>query len=277
MALETMKLPLAVASGLVMSGLTAPAMRMALVLLGRASPMGAINVLKPDLERLAGVRLDNAERSLDRLRMSQFDAGGHAEFVFDGLGYTPGAYKRLAGVITGSLTTPFADAIANPVWAGKTVEVDLAELRQLTTVPGILLWLRLAIERQAGTEQFRLRMKAEDLAPVFGPYLSRATINRRTAADGEFAWTSLSRMFNSVIAPAIEDLHAVFADHVVDATPITRAGGGKGVPWVAVDIEMERIHRRKSLRELREMGAQREEHRRRKHEPSDPKPLENDR
>lgn len=267
---KTAVLPVALASGVVMSGLTAPALRMALVLLSELSPTGGIDMLKPRLEKLAGVRLDNAERALNRLRDARFERGDDAPFVFDELNYTPGSMKRLAGVIAGRLSPSFFESIADPSWGGKTVQVDLDELRQLSTVPGILLWLRLAIERQSGTDQFRLRMRGEDIAPIFGPYLSRATISRKTAADGQFMWTSLSRMFTSIVAPAISDLHAVLPDHVVDATPITKVGAGKGVPWLAIDVEMNRISRRPSLREMAKRSRERDEYELRKRKPTDP-------
>lgn len=267
---KTAVLPIALASGVVMSGLTAPALRMALVLLSELSPTGGINMLKPRLERLAGVRLDNAERSLNRLRDARFERGDDAPFVFDELTYTPGAMKRLAGVISGRLSPAFFESIADPSWGGKTIQVDLEELRQLSTVPGILLWLRLAIERNARTDGFRLRMKAEDLALIFGPYLSRATISRKTAADGEFMWTSLSRIHTAVVAPAITDMFGVFRDYDVDATPITRVGSGKGTPWLAIDIEMDRLVRRPSLKEMAKKSRDRDAYELRKRKPSDP-------
>jgi hypothetical protein len=264
---ETIKLPAALAHGLVPAGLTAPALRMALMLIAAAGARtGRIDILKPHLERGAAVRLDNAHRSLERLRECTIvDAGGQPAHLFDELVYTPGEQKRLAGIITGSLSGTARAAIGQPQFAGRTIEISLDELRRLSTIPGILLLARLAADRPNG--DIRLRMGEDECQRTFGDYLSRATIERQNADGQAFRWTALSRIFAELIEPGVKDLWSALDGHVVDAVPGVPENRGHGNAWSHIDITLKRLAPRKTLRELAAVVKADEEYQVRKRRP----------
>lgn len=191
------------ASGHVPAGLTAPALRLALVLLAAADAYGKVSVVKPHLERDAGVRLDNADRALQRVRDAVVATDDGEIKLFDEIVYLPGEQKRLAGIVTASVSGSFRS------FAGMHGEVDgpIDELRRLTTAPGICLWLYTLPLRQSGPNH-RIRLKDEDTAAVFGEYLSRATV--KGSSRGEtFRWTFLSRIYQELIKPGVDDLFGV--------------------------------------------------------------------
>lgn len=98
----------ALAQGVLPTGLTAPAFRAFLVLLASADGSGQIDILKPELERLSGNRMDNAHRFLDRLRDALIDAQGVEPAPwFSNLDYTPGVEKGwLASSVVNSPLPP---------------------------------------------------------------------------------------------------------------------------------------------------------------------------
>ncbi|GHA28331.1 hypothetical protein GCM10007989_25480 [Devosia pacifica] len=245
-------------------GLTAPTFRIALVLLSIAGPNGGFSIDKPRMERLTGIRMDNARRHLERVRTATFDYGDEAAPVFSDLDYTAGVQKRLAGIISGRLSPQMVEAISNPIWAGKRIGVDFEEMKKLSTLPGLLLWLRLAVERSDGKDEFRLRLKPEDAAEMFGQYLSRATVRKKDRDGDEYMWTALSRIYSIMIEPAVKDLWNALDEHVVDATPVTPPGGGKGKAWHYVDLKFARVQRQMSIRELAQSVRDHEEYQRTK-------------
>lgn len=264
--------PLGLAQGVILAGLTAPAYRAAVVLISRANASGVFDITKPELERLAGLRLDATDRFLERLRVSQIACAGGLDAAFDEIEYVPGIQNRLAGIIRGRLSPGLLMELHSPRWSGRRLDLDAGELSKLTTVPGILLWLRLAAERQgSSTSDFRLRLKEEDAAAVFGPYVERAAIKRHTKKDGEFQWTSLSRIYEQLIAPAVKDLWSALDGHVVDARPAA-IERGHGKAWSHVEITMQRLAPMPSLRELNLQEIERHDYAVRKHRPAAKEP-----
>src|SRR5690606_10105569 len=260
--------PFGLAQGIILAGLTAPAYRAAVVLISRANASGVFDITKPELERLAGLRLDATDRFLERLRVSQIACADDLVAPFDEIEYVPGIQNRLAGIIRGRLSSGLLMELHSPRWSGRRLDLDAAELSKLTTVPGILLWLRLAAERQ-GAGDFRLRLKEEDAAAIFGPYVARAAISRRTKSDGEFQWTALSRIYEQLISPAVKDLWSALDGHVVDARPAALERG-HGKAWSHVEITMQRLAPMPSLRELNMQEIDRQDYAVRKHRPRDP-------
>lgn len=195
------ELPAALAHGLVPAGLTAPSLRMALVLLAAASDgTGNISVMKPHLERDAAVRLDNAHRSLERLREASIvDRNGEPARLFERLVYSLGEQKRLAGIISGTVSVAAREAFAAGAMSGKAISIALPELRRLSTIPGILLLVHLAADRDG--DDFRIRMDDDECVRTFGHYLSRATVERRNTDGETFRWTALSRIFAELVEP----------------------------------------------------------------------------
>lgn len=262
--------PFGLAEGIILAGPTAPAYRAAVVLISRANSSGVFDITKPELEKLAGLRLDATDRFLERLRVSQVACTGDIAVAFDEIEYVPGVQNRLAGIIRGRLSPALLMELHSPRWSGRRLDLNASELSKLTTVPGILLWLRLAVERQgAATSDFRLRLREEEAAALFGPYIGRAAIKRRTKSDGEFQWTSLSRIYEQLIAPAVKDLWSAIDGHVVDARP-GAVERGHGKAWSHVEITMQRLAPMPSLRELNMQEIERQDYAVRKHRPRDP-------
>lgn len=262
--------PLALCHGRILAGLTAPAYRAALVLISHAKPNGIFDITKPELEALAGLRLDAADRFLERLRDSQLACEGNASPAFAEIVYVPGIQQRLAGIIKGRLSPEMLDEISSLRWSGQRLQLDAGELAKLTTVPGILLWLRLAIERQTATDStFSLRLRDEGAASIFGPYTARAAINRKTKSEGEFKWTSLSRIYEQLIEPGVRDLWTAIDGYVVDARPAVPERG-RGRAWSHVEITMAKLRPMPSLRELNEAAARKAEYDATKHSNVDP-------
>lgn len=255
-------LPIALASGLVLDGMTAPAMRMALALISTAGRSGGIDMLKPELERLAGVRLDNADRSLDRLR----HATAGDDPVFGELEYTPGVQKRLAGVIRGRVSPGLLAELSHPRHGGKSVKIDVDELRACSSVPGILLLLRLAVERQREVDRVQLRLRDVDALEIFGAYIDRAGRTRSKANGEQERSTSLSRIYAELIEPAIRDLWPALQGWTIDAVPGVPAAHSRGKAWSHIDVTMSRLQKRPSIKELAAMEKDRAAYQLRKHD-----------
>jgi hypothetical protein len=239
---QTLKLPRILASGHVPAGLTAPALRLALVLLAAADSYGRVSVVKPHLERDAGVRLDNADRALQRVRDAVIPTEDGEIKLFDEITYLPGEQKRLAGIVTASVSGTFRS------FAGMLGEIHgpIDELRRLTTAPGICLWLYTLPLRQAGPDH-RIRLKDEDTAAVFGEYLSRATIKRSSRGE-TFQWTSLSRIYQELIMPGVEDLFGALEGWTIDAIPAVPEAG-RGRAWSHVELTVTKLAKRPTARE----------------------------
>jgi|GEM_PF-3158774 len=259
-------LRLALASGVLLSGLTAPSMRAALVLMSRASEVGHIDMLKPELERLAGLRLDNANKLIERLLTSAIDipAGDdpdNGEPVFDELSYTPGIEKRFAGVITGHLSPAFRSAVGSMRRAG-TMQIEIDVLRRLTTIPGIIMYLRLQAERQRSPREsvFRIRLRDTDAFGWFGQYCRQASTGRKNAAGDEFRSISLGRIFRHLIEPGIRDLGDALNDMDIDAVAGIPEAAVRGRAWSHVDIVARRL-KRVSIKDLADRQDEQARHR----------------
>lgn len=260
---DTISLPAALCDGLILGGLTAPSMRLALVLIATATGgPGAFDILKPELERRSGVRLDNAHRSLERVRDATLPDGQRA---FDEISYHPGAQKRLAGIVRGLLSGPLLNAIADPRYAGRTVEIDLKELRDCGTVPGILLLLKLAPERQGRANEIRLRLVDRDCAQLFGSYLDRAGVDAIDADGVVSRSTSLSRIYADLVTPAVTDLWSALDGYTIDAVPSVPVVQRRGRAWSHIDVVVTRLERRRSVRELMGDIADHRRYKARKH------------
>lgn len=265
MPATTARLPIALCQGLILGGLSAPALRIALVLAAHADASGRFSMTKPSLERLTDIRMDNADRILDRVRGAEAEIDGDPVRAFDDITYTPGVQKRLAGIVTGSLSSGMVTAMAHPRFGGRFVTVDLGELGKLSTVPGILLWLRLATERRDG--EVRLRLRDEDMLGLFGSYIGRAAITRTTVKDGEHVWTGLSRIFTNLVDPGVRDLWNALEDVLVDARPISRTGRGHGRAWSSIELEMAPVRKLPSIREMAAAEREKAAYHARKHDP----------
>lgn len=255
-------LPKALAMDVLMSGLTAPGMRAALVLAGHAAADGRIDMLKPQLEKLSGTRIDNGHRFVDRLGEAVIDIPGSGDpevghDAFSDLLYTPGIEKRLAGVITGQLSGAFLSAISAARRSGQVV-LDLDVLRHLDTVAGILIYLRVQLERARapGHSVLKLRLKDADAFAWFGQYCRQASTGRTNAAGEVFRSVSLGRIHRALIDPGIRDLAAAVDDLDIDAIAGIPETAVRGKAWSHVDIMVRKLRRVATISELDAAGRQ---------------------
>ncbi len=177
----TLDVSAAFSEGVLPTGLTAPAFRAFVVLISSADGSGQIDILKPELERLSGNRIDNAHRFLDRLRDSMIDAPDTEPAPwFSDLTYTPGVEKRLAGVINGELSPAARSLLASPRYQG-LVSLQVDELRRLSTVLGIILYLRCQaiLAGKPNAREIVQRWDDEELLEVFGQYAASARSVRK--------------------------------------------------------------------------------------------------
>ncbi len=192
-------LPFGLADGLLLGGLTAPSMRATLALLSTLTPDGAVEILKPFMERLASTRIDNGDRFLERPRECFIDGGtpDDGERWFYELDYTPGEMKKLAGVIRGRLTRTAREALADPNWGSRKVRISADVLGQLSTVPGILLYLKIAgiMSSHPTSKVIDLRLDKDSIESIFGRYASPSL--QRDAQR-----PTVGRSFDVLIAPA---------------------------------------------------------------------------
>jgi hypothetical protein len=259
-----LSLPQGLAEGIILSDLSAPAMRATLVLIAAAKADGSINLLKPDLEMIAAVRIDNGHRFLDALTESCLDMPADQEHVsygdavFKSLDYQPGEQKRFAGIIRGQLSDSFRGAVSEPRWQGR-IEIDLDVLRRLTTVPGILMYLKIAgmLARNPSQSVHRMRLKINDAMALFCNYGGQAATKTRNAA-GEFSLNiSLGRIHRHLITPALIDLGNALEDFDVDAVVAMPENPAPGRAWSHIDIMVRRLIRLGTLSDLNERQRQR--------------------
>ncbi|SDG84023.1 hypothetical protein [Pelagibacterium luteolum] len=268
MALKTIDAPFGLTNGVSLSGLTAPSMRVALALICQADGNGAFSITKPLLEKTCNVRLDNAHRFLNRPRDCQYEAQGeYLAPAFERIDYVQGERGVTAGIISGQLTMRFVEDLVRFKDNGVDVKLPVDELRMLSTIPGILLWLRLARERsevlatpdddgkrervlKLAEGSVCLRLQAEDAAAIFGQYTSRATVVRANADGEEFRSTSLSRIYEELVKPAVTDLWKAMPEWDVDARPVTSDRPLHGRAWKRIDLTMAPLWKRPSLKEL---------------------------
>lgn len=258
-----LSLPRALSAGLIMLDLSAASMRAALVLIANARADGSVDMLKPEVERLAAVRIDNGHKFLAPIFESRIDIPGErendavGESVFESLNYVPGEQKRLAGIIRGQLSLSFRRAIAMPSFHGK-VDLDLDVLRRLTTVPGILMYLRIAsMLGQSSNSVHRMTLKTDDAMWLFGNYIGQAATRTVNAAGEESMNVSLGRIHRHLIAPGVRDLAGALEDYDVDAIVAVPETPLPGRAWSHVDVMVRRLKRVGTIKELSESQRQR--------------------
>lgn len=251
-----LRIPKALAYGLLASGLTAPGLRSFIIMMSTMSSSGSIDILKPSLERNSGTRIDNCHRFLDALRNSRIDIPvgddpSVGELWFESIEYTPGVEKRLAGVIRGQLSSAAMAALAHPERGG-TIELSAAELGRLSTVPGVLLYLRLRSEwgQHPSSLEITTRLTVEDVYGLMGDYC-RAARSVTKKADGETSETlSISRVTATLLKPGVADVARAMNDMAIGIHAAKPRDAGKGKRWRHVDIVSGRLIQRPNLREL---------------------------
>lgn len=248
----TLQVPRALAHGVLPAGLTAPALRAFVIMLAHAGPDGTIDLLKPALVDQSGTRIDAASRFLEPLRSTTIAiAMGNAadgEHWFDEIRYRPGERTKFAGVIAAQLSPAARTIMAQPDLVG-TIEIQVDEFRRLTTVPGVLLYLRLRDElaRAPKAKAVTMRAVVEDLHGLFGVYCAAAA-SKRVNADGDLELTlGLSRVTATLLVPAVADLAKAMDTVGVDLIEGKAEGAGRGVRWRHVDIVAERLAPRKTM------------------------------
>lgn len=231
----TLNVPLAVASDIDLADLTAPSARLAIALISIADKSGRIDVLKRDLERVVGVRLDNASRLLEPV-MHRFLAD---------VTYVRGEQGKTAGIITGRLSGELTYGLVGQS-AGRTVQITADELRDYRSSAAITFRLRVgAAFADPATRVARWRITAEKAAQFFGPTVSSvAALKRDNAAGEKVTSISLARAGKSIIMPAISDLNEraegirVTAKALLDGDDTLQRRR-----WIAIDVEARRYER----------------------------------
>lgn len=259
-----LSLPRALSAGLIMLDLSAASMRAALVLIANARADGSVDMLKPELERLAAVRIDNGHRFLTPIFESRIDipadrdSEGVGDSVFESLDYVPGQQKRLAGIVRGQLSLSFRRAIAQPSFHGR-VDLDLDVHRRLSTVPGILMYLKIAgmLGLQQSASVHRMRLKVDNAMELFGNYIGQAATRTVNAAGEESMNVSLGRIHRHLIAPGVRDLADALEDYDVDAIVAVPERPLPGRAWSHVDVMVRRLKRLGTIKELSESQRQR--------------------
>ncbi|WEJ31691.1 hypothetical protein [Devosia sp. SD17-2] len=261
--------------GLLPTGLTAPGLRAFVVLLAHAKPDGTVDMLKPDLERLANVRIDQGDRFMHPLRESSIDCPADRSLIeypwFDSIDYEPGQYRRTAGRFLGRLSYAALGLMSLSRWSG-SVPVDVDEFKRLSTVGGIILYLRCRalLAEQPKTVEAQMRLQIEDVHEIFGFYCD-AAISRKKV-DGVVRWKSLSlsRVSRVLLQPGIDDIKRNADDLLIDLREIKAPGSGRGKPWKRVDIVFGPLPKRTSLRDLNMRGIEKQEHAARRFTSVDP-------
>lgn len=260
-----LRVPRALAHGVLPSGLTAPALRAFIVLLAHADAAGSIDMLKPLLVEHSGTRIDAASRFLEPLRATTMaTAHGHAldgEPWFDDVTYAPGERTKFAGVVKTTLSPAARTIMAQPDLIG-SVEIQVDEFRRLNTVPGIILYLRLRDELAQAPKARSVTMRAvvEDLHGLFGIYCAAAA-SKRVNADGEVEMSlGLSRVTATLLRPAVADVARAIDGYAVDLIECKAEGAGRGVRWRHVDIVAERLAPKRTMKDLGAAERERKAH-----------------
>lgn len=230
-----LNVPLALAERVDLADLTAPSGRLAIALVSLADRSGRFSVDKPLLERLVGIRLDNASRLLEPVL-------GH--FVGN-VEYVRGERGRTAGIISGQLSGELMYGLVGQS-AGRTVQIAADELRDYRSSAAITFRLRVgAAFADPATRVTRWRITAENAAHYFGPTTgSVAALKRENSAGETVTSISVARAGKSVILPAIADVNER-ADGI-RVTAKTLLDGDVSMQrrrWIAIDVEARRYER----------------------------------
>ncbi|WP_417584365.1 hypothetical protein [Pelagibacterium sp.] len=238
-------IPLPLAQTLYPSGLSAPQMRAMIVLLSRVNADGYFEILKPQLEEAADLRIDNATRFLMPLFESLVGNIAEPDLWFDDLQYIPGIRRTTAGVIKGKLSP--AGGYHMQLDRG-FVPIRVEEFRSYSSVHAILLRLRLGawFHLNPGMKQMKIRMTAEDVHDMFGDYCRAA---RRERPDGDYEIT-LGRLLASVLTPGAEQINAISDEFSVGLSAKRKASGAVGRALEFVEISANRLEDRATLKDL---------------------------
>ena len=231
----TLNVPLAVASDIDLADLTAPSARLAIALISIADKSGRIDVLKRDLERVVGVRLDNASRLLEPV-MHRFLAD---------VTYVRGEQGKTAGIITGRLSGELTYGLVGQS-AGRTLPIAADELRDYRSSAAITFRLRLAAAfADPATRVARWRITAENATQCFGSTVSSvAALTRDNSAGETVTSISLARAGKSVTLPAISDVNERAENLRVSASMLL--DGDESMQrrrWIAIDVEARRYQK----------------------------------
>lgn len=264
---RTISVPVALGAGALPTGLPAPAYRAFVMLASLANDGGYVNILKPELERLTGTRIDNANRFLEPIRDSLIDLPGLDDVAvgepwFDEIDYVPEEQKRLAGVITAQLSPAGRSVQRSLRWPGN-FPIAADEFRRLSTATGIIVYLRCRriIAGVGKVSEIVERFDDETLFSVFGQYAKAAVSSKRNAAGDIVQTLSLSRMTEVLLEPGVADVRA-HADDIILAIDVAKPGsGGRGRRWSHVDLVIAPRPKRRTLRELDAEMMKRQRHR----------------
>lgn len=231
----TLNVPLAVSQRVDLADLTAPSARLAIALVSLADRSGRFSVDKPLLERIVGIRLDNAARLLEPV-LRQFV--GNVDYV-------RGERGRTAGIISGQLSGELMYGLVGQS-AGRTVKIAADELRDYRSSAAITFRLRLAAEfADPATRVARWRITAENATQCFGSTVSSvAALTRDNSAGETVTSISLARAGKSVILPAISDVNERAENLRVSAS--TLLDGDESMQrrrWIAIDVEARRYQK----------------------------------
>ncbi|KQX40386.1 hypothetical protein ASD04_07080 [Devosia sp. Root436] len=235
-----LSIPLAVAEYLVLEGLTAPQMRIALTLLCLAGAGGQVRIEKPSLERMTGVSMDAANRTLDPVRKTLLGLHGHpssGSAVFADIVYEPGKRGVSFGVVSATLSREMRGVMAET--GTRMMKLPADEMREYSSVPSIILRLRLgaALEADKTAAVARMRLRPEDLQPTFGGYARSAVVRTTSRVTGEVAeHVSLARAGAVLVDPAVNEITKISNSMRVKAG--RRMAGRK---WAAIVVEATRL------------------------------------
>lgn len=126
-----LRIPAALEHGVLPTGLTAPALRAFIVLIGHAADDGAVDILKPMLVDWSGTRIDAMHRFLEPLRSTVIDVAerhnADGENWFSELSYIPGERTKYAGIVKGTVSTTARAVLAETGRHG-TISIAIDEL-----------------------------------------------------------------------------------------------------------------------------------------------------
>lgn len=249
-----LRLPVFAAEHLVLSDLTAPQWRLALVLACLAHTHGNSHTIeKPKLEQLSGVTLNTTIKLLQPLTETQIDLPGHeldGYPVFETIKYDPGVRGKSVGKIQATLSVAMGHFLA--IGRNRSVSVPADELRLYGSVSSIILRLRFAaaLEMEKGAKGAHLRIEPADLSAIFGSYGRVAVIKRPSIVTGEIVeHASLSRAGAVLIDPAVAEINA--NSRALRLKSLTILQGRK---WASIDIEAARLVTKPSSSKLTGFG-----------------------
>ena len=257
------------AMGVLPSGLTAPMLRVFAVMLSHVGKDGVIDILKPHLEEQASVRIDAGHRFVEPLRTTLIDIPAEPKLSgapwFDSIEFVPGERKKLAGRFVAQLSPEAMAVVADLRWSG-SVPVPIAEFRRLSTVPGILLYLRCKalIAASPKATEHTIRWAVEDVFGALGQYCQAAKTKKVLASGDVSESISLSRVTRVLLEPGVVDIQRSVDDLLIGIDEVKPAEAGRGRAWRRVDIVFGPRPKRATLKELNDMTAARAEYHRTK-------------